>query len=137
MTNLNTIDNKISQIRKYLLRAKSYLPNSRQEIETDDRIRDSLERVLYLITQASIDLGDIVISYRKLRKPGNQSEIFQIIHEHDIISRELMEKLISMTGFRNVIAHDYAKINYDRVYEVLHKDLQDIEEFSDIISNLK
>ena len=137
MTTLDTIDNKISQIKKYLGQTEAFKKYSRQEIETDDLVRPALEHVLFLITQSVIDLGDMLISYRAFRKPGNQSEIFQILKENNVIPRELEEKLISMTGFRNVIAHDYAKVNYDRVYEVLHKDLKDIEEFIEVVSRIK
>ena len=34
-----------------------------------------------------------------------------------------------MVGFRNILAHDYAEINYDIVYDVLQNKLSDIEEF--------
>ena len=33
-----------------------------------------------------------------------------------------------MAGFRNVIAHDYEKLNYDIVFAVLHERVKDIEE---------
>ena len=129
MTTLDTIDNKISQIKKYLARATTYEKYSRREIEDTDVVRDSLERVLFLVTQGTIDLGDMLISYKGLRKPGNQSEIFQILKEHEIIPRELEEKLISMAGFRNIIVHGYAEVNYDTVYKILHTNLKDVEEF--------
>ncbi len=57
------------------------------------------------------------------------SEAFHILNEEDIISNQLTEKMVKMVGFRNVMAHDYEKINYDIVYDVLHKRLKDIEEF--------
>jgi len=41
----------------------------------------------------------------------------------------LAEKMIKMVGFRNILAHDYAEINYDIVYDVLQNKLPDIEEF--------
>jgi len=34
-----------------------------------------------------------------------------------------------MAGFRNILAHDYAEINYDIVYDVLQNRLSEIEEF--------
>ncbi len=44
--------------------------------------------------------------------------------------------MIKMTGFRNVVAHDYEKINYDIVHDVLQNKLKNIEEFIGIISRL-
>lgn len=129
MTTLDTIDNKISQVKKHLQRAGEFLHYSRPEIEQDQMVRDALERVLFLVAQASIDLGEMLIAYKKLRKPSNQGEIFEILQEQKLIPRALMEKLVKMAGFRNVIAHDYVRINYDRVFQVLHENLADIKEF--------
>lgn len=42
-----------------------------------------------------------------------------------------------MVGFRNVIAHNYENINYDMVYEVLHKGVVDIEEFMERIGGVR
>ena len=51
------------------------------------------------------------------------------LNEEKIISNELTEKLVKMTGFRNAVAHDYEKLNYEIVYDVLQNRLKDIEEF--------
>lgn len=40
---------------------------------------------------------------------------------------------MDMVGFRNVIAHDYTKLDYDVVYDVLHKRLVDIDEFLNVV----
>ena len=45
-------------------------------------------------------------------------------------------KMIGMTGFRNAIAHDYDKINYDLVYKIIHQDIKDIKDFLDIVSKI-
>ncbi len=133
MTTANVIENKISSIQKYLKILEGYKKYSRKEIEDDVNIKGAVERYLYLVTQAAIDLADAVISFKNLRKPTTLSESFQILQEEIIISAELTEKLIRMTGFRNVIAHDYEKLNYDIVYDVLHNRLKDIEQFIKIL----
>ena len=89
----------------------------------------SLERSLYLSVQATIDLADAVVSLKKLRKPTSLSESFDILQEQNIIARDLTNKLVSMTGFRNVLAHGYTRVDFNRVYEILHNGLKDIEDF--------
>lgn len=61
------------------------------------------------------------------------AESFSILAEEDIISNELAGKMIRMTGFRNVIAHDYEKIDYGIVYDVLQNGPADIEGFLSIV----
>lgn len=129
MTNLSVIENKISSIRQYLKILENYKKYSRREIEQNLQIKGSLERYLYLAVQSTIDLAEAMIAYKEFRKPATLGESFHILNEEKIISPELSEKLIGMVGFRNTIAHDYQKVNYDIVYEVLHNRLNDIEEF--------
>lgn len=130
MTNIETIENKISSVRKYLKILENYKKVSSPEIESDINLKGALERYLYLAVQATIDLAEAVISYNNFRKPTVLSESFDILNEEGMISSELTKKLVKMVGFRNIIAHDYEELNYDIVFDVLHNKLNDIEEFS-------
>ncbi len=136
MTNLAVIENKISSVRKHLNILKRYKDFSQQEIVEDIDRKGAVERYLYLVIQATIDLSEAVIAYKNLRKPSTMSESFQILQEDKIIPSELADHMVKMTGFRNVIAHDYEKINYDIVYDVLRNKLANIEDFLDKISRI-
>jgi uncharacterized protein YutE (UPF0331/DUF86 family) len=136
MTNFSVIENRISLIRKYLTILDDFKEFSRQKIENELIIRGSLERYLYLASQAAIDLAEAVISFKKFRKPTSLRESFDILQEEKIIKPELAKKMGDMAGFRNVIAHDYTEIDYDKVYDILQNRLVDIEEFLDIISKI-
>lgn len=129
MTNFSIIENKITAIKKYLNTIDRYKKYSKDEIIKNPDLSGAVERYLYLATQACIDLAEAVMSFKNFRKPTTYKEGFEILEEEKIISVELREKMVKMSGFRNVIAHDYAKINYDTVYDVLQNKLIDIEEF--------
>jgi len=129
MSNRAIIENKISHIRKYLRILDGYQKYSRKEIEGNIDLKGAVERYLYLAAQATIDLSEAAVAYKNFRKPTTMSESFYILNEEKIISNELTEKLVKMTGFRNAVAHDYEKLNYEIVYDVLQNRLKDIEEF--------
>ncbi|HLD61719.1 MAG TPA: DUF86 domain-containing protein, partial [Patescibacteria group bacterium] len=129
MSNRAIIENKISHIRKYLRILDGYQKYSRKEIEENIDLKGAVERYLYLAVQATIDLSEAAVAYKNFRKPTTMSESFYILNEEKIISNELTEKLVKMTGFRNAVAHDYEKLNYEIVYDVLQNRLKDIEEF--------
>lgn len=137
MTNLSVVENKISSVKKYLKILQNFKKYSREEIENDLNIRGAVERYLYLATQAAIDTAEAFISLKDFRKPTTMKEGFEILEEEKIISIELREKMVKLAGFRNFIAHDYEKINYDIVYDVLKNRLADIEEFISVIKNIK
>ncbi len=129
MTDLNIIENQISQTEKYLKLLIYYQKLPREKIESDPHLRGGLERYLYLVTQSAIDLSEAIIAYKKLRKPTIMAESFEILAEEGILNYQLAQKLIRMVGFRNIIAHNYTELDYKIVFDVLHHRLQDIEEF--------
>ncbi|MBI2591343.1 MAG: DUF86 domain-containing protein [Candidatus Brennerbacteria bacterium] len=136
MSSKIVIENKISDTRKYLKILERYKKYSKEEILNDIDIKGALERYLYLTTQSVIDLAEAIIAYKKLRKPTTLSDTFYILNENNIIPLELKEKMIKMTGFRNIIAHDYDKLNYDIIYNALHDNLQDIQDFLKIAEDI-
>ena len=129
MTNLNLIENQISQTEKYLKLLAYYQKLPEQKLESDPYLRGGLERYLYLVTQSAIDLSEAIIAYKKLRKPITLAESFEILAEEKIISQQSAEKLIRMVGFRNIIAHNYTELDYKIVFDVLHHRLEDIRDF--------
>ena len=129
MTNFSAIENKISLVKKYLKILTRYKKFSREQIEKDVDIRGMVERYLYLGIQASIDLAEAIISLKNFRKPTTLSENFYILEEEKIISKKLAEEMANLVGLRNILSHQYGKINYDIVYDVLQNKLGIMEEF--------
>ena len=129
MTNINVLENQISEVKKYLTIVGRYAKLSRRAIEDDINLRGAAERYLYLVCQALIDLAESYIAFRNFRKPGSMSEIFYILEEEKVIAAKMREKMVNMVGFRNYLAHDYGKIDYEIVEDVLTNGLKDIQQF--------
>ena len=123
------IEDKISAIQRYLAILEKFKAYPRVQLESDDMIRGATERYLYLLAQSAIDLAEMLIAYKKYRKPSTLSESFEILHEHAVIDIDLQEKMIKLTGFRNILAHGYTKVDYGIVHSVLHHRLEDVADF--------
>ncbi len=137
MTNWAVIENKISAIKRYLKILARYKRYSKEAIAKNLDLRGAVERYLYLVCQATIDLAGAVIADKNFRKPTTMSEGFHILNEEGIIAKRLTEKMVQMTGFRNILAHDYERVDYNILYDILHKRLRDIEEFIRKVATLK
>lgn len=138
MNAVHVLENKIQLVEKYLLGLKKYDQYSKEEIEKDEIKRLALERDLYLLVQSTIDLAEAVISYCKLPKPTAYKENFQLLRAANLIDQNLFHSLCQMIGFRNLIAHEYVDLDYNRLYEVLKKDSKDIKDFiKQLKENLK
>ena len=129
MSNLTVIETKISHIQKYLKQLERYKQFSEQEVAFNPDRKGALERYLYLVVQATIDLGEAIIAFKNFRRPGTYAEVFYILKETNFLSQELSEKLVNMAKFRNVIAHDYEAVDFGIVYDALQNRLDDIEQF--------
>jgi len=133
MTNLRIIELKIKAVKQYLAILNKYRKYSQKKITADDTLRGAVERYLYLAVQAFLDLAEAVIAYKKIGTPETYQELFEILKNAKLIKKDLAEKLKKMAGFRNILAHDYAKIDYDLVYIFLKDGLIDIKQFINVI----
>lgn len=129
MTNFSIIENKITAVEKYLKTVEGYKKYSQEEIEKSPDLKGAVERYLYLVVQACIDLSEAVVSFKNFRKPTTYRESFEILGEEGILTPDLVNEMTKMTGFRNIIAHDYEKVDYSKVHDILRNRLSDVEEF--------
>lgn len=129
MTNFSIIENKITAVEKYLKTVEGYKKYSQEEIEKSPDLKGAVERYLYLVVQACIDLSEAVVSFKNFRKPTTYRESFEILGEEGILTPDLVNEMTKMTGFRNIIAHDYEKVDYSKVQDILQNRLPDVEEF--------
>ncbi|MGE5605129.1 MAG: type VII toxin-antitoxin system HepT family RNase toxin [Bacteroidota bacterium] len=129
MVDKNLILIKTDKIKEYL----GFLRDLRQyplnEFKTNPQIFGSAERFLQLAIESAIDIGNHLISDLRLRKPGTNREIFEILNEHGIITAGLRDSLCKMAQFRNILVHDYLRIDREIVFTILRRDLKNLEEF--------
>ncbi len=131
------INDKIEQIVAYL----EDLSEMMEQISLDDYIKNVMlkaacERFIERIVGALVDLGSLVIRERKFEPPETESQIFEILRKNNLISEDLCESLNDAKRMRNVIAHQYAKIDDNIVYEAVTEQLaNDSQKFIENIKN--
>lgn len=97
----------------------------KQEYRTDRDIQAIVERRFQTAIQACLDVAAHVVAAEGYREPADYGDLFRILEEEGVVSSNVAERMVEMAGFRNVLAHEYATIDHDRVYE----HLQDIDHF--------
>jgi uncharacterized protein YutE (UPF0331/DUF86 family) len=100
-----------------------------QDFVTNKITRRYAERTLQLAVEACLDLAQHIISYQGFREPLDNKDCFQVLYEEGITSQSLADRLKKMTQFRNVVVHDYIKIDPEIVFAIIQKDLGDITAF--------
>lgn len=129
MTNIDVIENKISYLLKRLAGAKKFQSSRFDDLQKDDVLKSAVERELYVIAQAVVDVAEATVALKNLRKPTTMREGIEILGEAGILPKEFIKKFIGLVGFRNALAHDYEDLNLEVVYDVLQNKLTQVEEF--------
>ncbi len=96
-------------------------------------IRRYVERTLQMATEACLDIANHIISYEGYREPEDNKDVFKVLSENNILEADLRDKLIKMAKLRNVIVHDYLKIDPEIVYAVLTKHSNDMAIYANVI----
>lgn len=104
-----------------------------QQFSSDKVIRRYVERTLHMMIEACIDIANHIISYEGYREPLDNKDVFQILHEEKIINEQLNNRLQKMAQFRNIIVHDYIRVQPEIVYAIIQKHLDDILEYAHLI----
>ena len=55
--------------------------------------------------------------------------MFYLLEENRYIGTQLTEQMVNAVGFRNPIVHEYARVELTEVFEVAHKDVEDLNEY--------
>ena len=63
--------------------------------------------ILFSIVNRAIDLGEEIVTDKKLGFPNKYREIFELLHKNELISDRLSHDFSDLVHFRNLAAHEY------------------------------
>ncbi len=90
----------------------------------------SVERCLQVAVEVCLDIGRHLIALEGFRYPQDNQDVFKVLAEEKVVSALLLIGLQDFARFRNLIVHDYAKIDDAKVYEILKRRLGDFDAFA-------
>jgi len=124
--NHDIIMSRLQRLERCLLKLKNIIKNnSKKEFLNNDDLHDIAERNLQLAAQSCIDIGNHIVSKQKGAFPEGYGDIFRKLFETGIIDEPTYIKMSNIAGFRNILVHDYLKIDYEIVFD----NLQDLDVF--------
>lgn len=126
------IKNKTAEIEEFLENLEEFRPSTLEEYQKDILKKSACERLIEKTIEAIIDLSFLIAKHKRIYLPEDTSnkEIFDILEKNKIISEELCKKLHDAKGMRNIISHEYGKVNDEIVYESLKEEIiKDAKEF--------
>lgn len=129
------LNKKVNNLLRNLEKLKIRKSLTREQFLKNSDVQDIILFNLQQAIQRCIDIGTHVISDEGWEIPGSFSEVFRLLAEKKVISDLTMEKMIRISGFRNLVVHQYEDIDLNIVYEIYHEKIGDIEEYLAAIQN--
>lgn len=124
------IEDKIKEICIFLEELEELLPADFEEYRTKLKDRAACERIFEKIVEAVVNLSFILVRMKKLGVPEDDKDVFKKLENGKIITSPLSKKLQEAKGMRNILAHEYGKVNDELVYHSLTAEIiPDVEEF--------
>lgn len=105
------------------------------EYESNKILRGYVERTLQVCVQICLDIGGHLIAELGFRHPQDNKDVFVVLQEEGIVPEAFLPNLLNMAGFRNIVVHDYARIDNAIVYGILKRHLDDFDRFARLVTN--
>src|SRR3989344_6549273 len=88
------------------------------------------------IIEAFVDLAFLVIKDNDFDSPESDTNAFDILSNNKIISNELACKFQQAKGMRNILAHEYGKVDDSIVFHSIDEELvKDVRDFIAAVEN--
>lgn len=128
------INQKLAQLEEYLQQIRKLKDKPKSEFSEFSLTEAAAERLVYKACQQVIDIAQSIGSELGFGPPRFYRDLFIQLGQAKIISGNLQKKLEAMAGLRNKLAHEYAKVKPEEIYNVVNKDYQDLIDFAKAVA---
>ena len=136
MENKAVILNKFESLERCINRINEEFQNDSNNLNNitkADAIMLNLQRACQLV----MDTANYVVASRNLGITQSNKDAIEILFKNNLISKEMLDNMKGMIGFRNIAVHDYQEIDEEILIDVLVNHLQDLQEFIRQMLNLE
>lgn len=133
MVDKTLILRKLAELEEYLGQIREFSSVSAEKYSGDWKTRRIVERTLQIMIELCIDVAGHIISDRSLRVPVSYADTFKSLMEAGLITPQISDIMDKMAKFRNIVVHQYEKVDTEIVIMILRKHLDDFLVFRDAV----
>ena len=124
---------RLADLDQYVEQASEFRTVTIDQYRRDWKTQRIVERTLQMAIEACLDVANHVVADRQLRVASTYAEIFEVLGDAGLLEQNLREGLIRMARFRNILVHDYARIDPAVVVRILQEHLDDFRRFREAV----
>ena len=137
MVDRDLIFAKAGSVKRHVDRIKARSVTDMAIFLRDLDRQESIAFNMHLAIQNCMDIAAHIISDEGLGVPGSAGEMFFLLQENGFLSAGLADRMVKAVGFRNLLVHEYEKIDLQRLHQAAEKNVGDLLEYlSSVFSKL-
>jgi len=123
--------NKIQSIQRCVERARQEYRTDPDGFAENYTLQDAAVLNVLRACEQAIDLANHLIQTYKMGIPAASAESFDLLRAKHVIDMALSEKLKQMVHFRNIVIHQYQRMDIEIVTLVIVSGMNDLVAFGD------
>lgn len=120
---------KMDDLEQCTRELEEYLPEGVDDYLESGIRRRACERTFQLACENLLDICNMIISDDGLGMPHDSKDAIRKLSQHNVISKSLASRLEELTGFRNLLVHQYGRVDDSLAYGCLYDESGDFYEF--------
>jgi uncharacterized protein YutE (UPF0331/DUF86 family) len=128
------IEEKLESLRRCVRRIEDKRPLSAEVLVTDPDLQDIITLNLTRAVQLCVDIATHVIAESEVRAPSSMAMTFDALAELGVLKQDTAENLKKAVGFRNIAVHNYQVIDWQIVFDISRRYLDDFRVFAREVS---
>jgi len=126
---LSNLERNISELEKFKSK------NEIDEIKKNLQLQWIMRYGLFESIQIVIDISCHLVTKYNLGNPKTYGECIEYLKQEKYLNSALAEKLLGMTGLRNILIHEYIEIDVEKLFALLDN-LKDFRAFADEVKDI-
>lgn len=129
------IRNKLKEIQESVDLVEKNLPNNLEDFYHLGLVKDGIYKRIEYSVENVWDICSIINSDLSQGIPRDENNILDNLMRNGILDVDLVEKLKTMKGFRNIVVHRYGSIDDKISFQTLQEHLEDFHDFTQQVEN--
>lgn len=120
---------KLDDLDGYLRELRAIAPARFEEYLAIEK-RRACERLLQVCVEAVIDTCALLVTGLRLGLPAEEDDLFAKLAQRGVLTGAVVGTLRRMKGLRNLLVHEYGRIDDRIVFETVERHLGDFDAFT-------
>ncbi|MGA2316618.1 MAG: DUF86 domain-containing protein [Thermodesulfobacteriota bacterium] len=129
MPNWEIIEQHIQNMEEALAQLGKYRNISFNEFQKDLSLVWIVEKGLEILIQNLLDIGAHLLASEIKNDWEDYGEVILKLGKHGVIPQEFVDQIKGMAGLRNILIHEYLRIDLNKLFDYLKYRLEDFVQF--------